>query len=84
MKHRGTFVTIEEHIDYSLIRSRQNVHQQHFLAKVMKNLKGVNASPVVPLLAEQSWELKVHWYQNLVGKWVIILIKLLEEEAFIS
>ena len=84
MKHRGTFVTIEEPIDYSLIQSHQNVHLQRFHARAMKNLKEVNAFHVVLLLLEQSWELEIHWYQNRVAKWVIILIKLLEGEVFIS
>ena len=72
MKHQGTSVTTAGHTDYSQIQFPQNVRLQRFLAKVMKNLKGANAFHV---------EMEM---QNPVEKWVIILIKHLEEEVFIS
>ena len=41
-RRQDTFATIEEHNDYLRSQYLPNVHRLHFLARVMRNLKGGN------------------------------------------
>ena len=41
-RRQDTFATIEEHTDYLRTQYLPNVHRLHFLARVMRNLNGVN------------------------------------------